>query len=59
MTTQMRSTAENRKWGKNKSEFGGVRMGRREEGTPHRFYSRKDPWRGELYYKKPEISLST
>lgn len=30
MTTPMRSTAENRKWGKNKSEFGGVRMGRRK-----------------------------
>lgn len=57
MTTQLRNTAESRKWGKNKREFGGVRSG--GEGTPRRFYSRKNPWRGELYFKKPEISMST
>lgn len=33
--TQMTNAAENRKWGKNKWEFGGVRSGRKEESTAH------------------------
>lgn len=35
MATQMTNAAENRKWGKNKREFGGVRSGRKAEGAPH------------------------
>lgn len=54
----MTNAAENRKWGKNKWEFGGVRSGRKEEGTPHTSQERPVEGRATSRNQKSQCPLT-